>query len=37
MEIEDLSEPDKPQWLAMLTPAGQLHDGAVDLDGHEGL
>ena len=24
IEIEGASEPSKPQWLAMLTPAGQL-------------
>ena len=24
IEIEDASEPGNPQWLAMLTPAGQL-------------
>jgi hypothetical protein len=36
IEIEDASEPDKPQWMAMLTPAGQLraHRIAVALLGN---
>ena len=35
IEIRDASEPDKPQWLAMVTPAGQLraHRIAVALLG----